>query len=313
MDRGGRRRARRGHGARAERVPVEPRVLLHARRRWPRNEAPRDRAFRIGGLVEAGSVVREKDALTVRFRVTDTAKTIPGRLHRHPSRPLPRGQGRGRAGPASAPTASFQRERGARQARRELHAAGGRRGAEKAGHPIDKSAFAGQKGRKHDSRARPLRPRHRARARARRRRVLAFAGAAIERRARCIATARPIAIGQFLFVARRLRRARHAFVGKRLLACVNVATQLQLEAADAPTASPRPGARTRARCCSGRSMLAGWTLRGRALQPPPAASACVARVLGVMGARERRVPALHAAHVESVRAPAARGRRTAAT
>jgi cytochrome c-type biogenesis protein CcmE len=41
------------------------------------NEAPRDRSFRIGGLVEAGSVVREKDALTVRFRVTDTAQTIP--------------------------------------------------------------------------------------------------------------------------------------------------------------------------------------------------------------------------------------------
>jgi cytochrome c-type biogenesis protein CcmE len=41
------------------------------------NEAPRDRAFRIGGLVEAGSVVREKDALTVRFNVTDTAKTVP--------------------------------------------------------------------------------------------------------------------------------------------------------------------------------------------------------------------------------------------
>jgi cytochrome c-type biogenesis protein CcmE len=40
-------------------------------------EAPRDRAFRVGGLVEAGSVVRDKDALTVRFRVTDTAKTIP--------------------------------------------------------------------------------------------------------------------------------------------------------------------------------------------------------------------------------------------
>ena len=40
-------------------------------------EAPRARAFRIGGLVEAGSVAREKDGLTVRFRVTDTAKTIP--------------------------------------------------------------------------------------------------------------------------------------------------------------------------------------------------------------------------------------------
>ena len=41
------------------------------------NEAPHDRTFRIGGLVEAGSVVHEKDALTVRFRVTDTARTIP--------------------------------------------------------------------------------------------------------------------------------------------------------------------------------------------------------------------------------------------
>ena len=41
------------------------------------HEAPRDRTFRVGGLVEAGSVVREKDALTVRFRVTDTAQTIP--------------------------------------------------------------------------------------------------------------------------------------------------------------------------------------------------------------------------------------------
>jgi len=41
------------------------------------NEAPHDRSFRIGGLVEVGSVVRDKDALTVRFRVTDTAQTIP--------------------------------------------------------------------------------------------------------------------------------------------------------------------------------------------------------------------------------------------
>jgi cytochrome c-type biogenesis protein CcmE len=37
--------------------------------------APQDRAFRIGGLVEEKSVNR--DGLTVRFNVTDTAKTIP--------------------------------------------------------------------------------------------------------------------------------------------------------------------------------------------------------------------------------------------
>ena len=40
-------------------------------------EAPKDRAFRIGGLVQAGSVNRQSDGLTVRFVVTDTAQTIP--------------------------------------------------------------------------------------------------------------------------------------------------------------------------------------------------------------------------------------------
>jgi cytochrome c-type biogenesis protein CcmE len=41
------------------------------------NEAPHGKAFRIGGMVEAGSLKRENDGLTVHFRVTDTAKTIP--------------------------------------------------------------------------------------------------------------------------------------------------------------------------------------------------------------------------------------------
>eukprot|EP01036_Dinobryon_divergens_P059536 gene59536-79439_t len=36
------------------------------------NEAPRERAFRVGGLVEQGSVVREPQGLTIRFMVTDT-------------------------------------------------------------------------------------------------------------------------------------------------------------------------------------------------------------------------------------------------
>ena len=40
-------------------------------------EAPQGRPFRIGGLVETGSLTRDADSLTVRFRVTDTAKTIP--------------------------------------------------------------------------------------------------------------------------------------------------------------------------------------------------------------------------------------------
>ncbi|MBI3052668.1 MAG: cytochrome c maturation protein CcmE [Betaproteobacteria bacterium] len=40
------------------------------------NEAPRGKAFRIGGLVESGSVKRADDGLTVRFRVTDTTHTV---------------------------------------------------------------------------------------------------------------------------------------------------------------------------------------------------------------------------------------------
>jgi cytochrome c-type biogenesis protein CcmE len=40
-------------------------------------EAPVDRTFRIGGLVQEGSLRREADGLTVRFVVTDTANTIP--------------------------------------------------------------------------------------------------------------------------------------------------------------------------------------------------------------------------------------------
>ena len=41
------------------------------------NEAPRDRNFRVGGLVEQGSIKRDGGGLTVNFVVTDLAKTIP--------------------------------------------------------------------------------------------------------------------------------------------------------------------------------------------------------------------------------------------
>ena len=41
------------------------------------DEAPKDRTFRVGGLVESGSLQRDVDGLTVRFVVTDTAKTVP--------------------------------------------------------------------------------------------------------------------------------------------------------------------------------------------------------------------------------------------
>ena len=41
------------------------------------NRAPQGRAFRIGGMVEEKSLTRAPDGLTVRFNVTDTAKSVP--------------------------------------------------------------------------------------------------------------------------------------------------------------------------------------------------------------------------------------------
>lgn len=40
-------------------------------------EAPQDRSFRIGGLVEQGSMKREADGLTVHFVITDLHKSLP--------------------------------------------------------------------------------------------------------------------------------------------------------------------------------------------------------------------------------------------
>ena len=40
-------------------------------------EVPQDRSFRIGGLVEAGSMKREGDGLTVHFVITDLKKSLP--------------------------------------------------------------------------------------------------------------------------------------------------------------------------------------------------------------------------------------------
>lgn len=40
-------------------------------------EAPKGRSFRIGGMVEEGSIKRQVDGVTVSFVVTDTAQKIP--------------------------------------------------------------------------------------------------------------------------------------------------------------------------------------------------------------------------------------------
>ncbi|MFZ2301087.1 MAG: cytochrome c maturation protein CcmE [Gallionella sp.] len=41
------------------------------------NEAPQGRSFRIGGVVEEGSVKRQADGLSVHFVITDRHKSIP--------------------------------------------------------------------------------------------------------------------------------------------------------------------------------------------------------------------------------------------
>ncbi len=110
------------------------------------NEAPKDRPFRIGGLVEAGSVERDRDALTVRFKVTDTAKTIPVVFTGILPDLFKEGKGvvaQGRIGAdgtfrASEVLAKHDENYMPPEAAEAL---------KKAGHPMDKGAFAGQKGR----------------------------------------------------------------------------------------------------------------------------------------------------------------------
>lgn len=52
-------------------------VFFHSPSDVIAGKAPQERAFRIGGLVQTGTVKRVGDGLTVQFDVTDTAKTIP--------------------------------------------------------------------------------------------------------------------------------------------------------------------------------------------------------------------------------------------
>jgi cytochrome c-type biogenesis protein CcmE len=109
------------------------------------HKAPAGRAFRIGGLVEAGSVVRDKDALTVHFRVTDTAQTIPvvytgilPDLFREGKGVVAQGSiGSDGTFRATEVLAKHDENYMPPEAAEALR---------KAGHPIDKSAFAGQKG-----------------------------------------------------------------------------------------------------------------------------------------------------------------------
>ena len=109
------------------------------------NEAPRDRNFRIGGLVEAGSVVREKDALTVRFKVTDTAQAIPvvytgilPDLFREGKGVVAQGR--------IQPDGTFKANEVLAKHDENYMPPEAAEALKKAGHSIDKHAFDGQKG-----------------------------------------------------------------------------------------------------------------------------------------------------------------------
>lgn len=52
-------------------------VFFHTPSEVAEGKAPFGRTFRIGGMVVNGSLERLPDGVTVRFAVTDTAKTIP--------------------------------------------------------------------------------------------------------------------------------------------------------------------------------------------------------------------------------------------
>lgn len=52
-------------------------VFFHTPSEVAEGNAPLERTFRIGGLVEEGSIRREGDGLSVSFAITDTAEKIP--------------------------------------------------------------------------------------------------------------------------------------------------------------------------------------------------------------------------------------------
>jgi cytochrome c-type biogenesis protein CcmE len=103
--------------------------------------APKDHTFRLGGIVEEGSVRRASDSLKVEFTITDRFQTMP--VHYEGILPdlVPRGQSVVTTG-RDAARRLVRGARGAGQARRELHAQGGRgrdrpgQGEESGGGPV---------------------------------------------------------------------------------------------------------------------------------------------------------------------------------
>ena len=111
------------------------------------NEAPRDRPFRVGGMVETGSVVRDKDALTVRFKVTDTARAIPVVFTGILPDLFKEGKGVVAQGRLAA-DGTFKANEVLAKHDENYMPPEAADALKKAGHPMDKGAFAGQKGAK---------------------------------------------------------------------------------------------------------------------------------------------------------------------
>ena len=110
-------------------------------------EAPVGRNFRIGGLVEKGTLKRDNDGLTVRFTVSDTVNNIPVVYKGILPDLFKEGRGcvaQGHVGNdgvfyAESVLAKHDENYMPPEAAEAL---------KKAGHPMDKSAFAGQKARR---------------------------------------------------------------------------------------------------------------------------------------------------------------------
>ncbi len=60
---------------------------------------PAGERFRLGGMVEKGSVEKTSGTLDIKFLVTDFKHTVRGEIFGHPAGPVPRRAGRGRARP----------------------------------------------------------------------------------------------------------------------------------------------------------------------------------------------------------------------
>lgn len=107
-------------------------------------EAPQGKPFRLGGLVTAGSVQRDPNGLTVRFTVTDTAKSVPVSYTGILPDLFKEGKGvvaQGRVGPDGVFTAS---EVLAKHDENYMPPEAAE-ALQKAGHPIEGKMFAGQK------------------------------------------------------------------------------------------------------------------------------------------------------------------------